>query len=239
MFAQPPEFTLDIFNNGEGGSPSRPNASLAQAGIIRMWTQLDGVNAVVPFDQLVVTAEFPNGDCAMEFVRVNNMWANPGNVNLIDVLKRPATWERIYLEATLFGQTLEIVLVNSEFVQPPELSFDIFNNGVGGSPSRPNASLAQAGIIRMWTQLDGVGTPLPYSDASITAVFPDGTSAMQFVRVNRAWVAGQGWQDHFSSIDVLKGNGDWEVINFSITVLNQTVNLLLVNNRFVPPVPAP
>ncbi|MCL2235739.1 MAG: Ig domain-containing protein, partial [Defluviitaleaceae bacterium] len=33
------------------------------------------------------------------------------------------------------------------------LSFNIFNNGAGGSPSRPNADLAANGIIRMWTQL--------------------------------------------------------------------------------------
>jgi hypothetical protein len=125
-------------------------------------------------------------------------------------------------------------------VPPPvyELSFDIFNNGEGGSPSRPNASLYQAGFVRMWVQLDGVGASLPYPNLSITATLPDGTSAMQFVRVNRAWVEGQGWQDHFSSIDILKGNGDWEIINFSITVFNQTVEVVLVNNRFVPPTPA-
>jgi hypothetical protein len=112
------------------------------------------------------------------------------------------------------------------------LSFDIFNNGEGGSPSRPNASLHQAGFIRMWVQLDGVGALLPYPDFTITATFPDGTSAMQFVRVNRGWVEGVGWQDHFNSIDILKGNGAWEIINFSITAADQTVNLVLVNNLF-------
>jgi hypothetical protein len=147
-----------------------------------------------------------------------------------------------YLPLSLLAEAFGYVLIPHEdggyvieayAVPMPELTFDIFNNGEGGSPSRPNASLNQAGFIRMWTQLDGVGAPLPYGDVSITAVFPDGTSAMQFVRVNRAWVEGQGWQDHFSSIDILKGNGDWEIINFSITVFNQTVNLVLVNNRFV------
>jgi hypothetical protein len=141
--------------------------------------------------------------------------------------------------------TLSVPFSAAENVSPssaasqPVFSLDIFNNGEGGSPSRPNASLYHAGFIRMWTQLDGAGTSLPYPDLSITAVFPDGTSAMQFVRVNRAWVEGQGWQNHFSSIDVLKGNGDWEVINFSITAFNQTVNVVLVNNRFIPPTPVP
>jgi hypothetical protein len=142
-------------------------------------------------------------------------------------------WEHLTFSVTTHGQTLFFEFTNSMFVPPPELSFGIFNNGEGGSPSRPNASLNQAGLIRMWTQLDGVGAPLTYPNLSITATFPNGTSAMQFVRVNRAWVEGQGWQNHFSSIDILKGNGDWEVINFSITVLNQTVNLVLVNNRFM------
>jgi len=29
-------FSFDIFNNGEGGSPSRPHSGLASSGIIRM-----------------------------------------------------------------------------------------------------------------------------------------------------------------------------------------------------------
>jgi hypothetical protein len=237
-FAQP-ELSFDIFNNGEGGSPSRPNASLYQAGFIRMWTQLDGVGASLPYPNLSITAEFPDGTSAMQFVRVNRAWVEgqgwQDHFSSIDVLKGNGDWEIINFSITAFNQTVDLVLVNNRFVAPAALSFDIFNNGEGGSPSRPNASLHQAGFVRMWVQLDGVGASLPYPNLSITATLPDGTSAMQFVRVNRAWVEGQGWQDHFSSIDILKGNGDWEVINFSITVLNQTVNLVLVNNRFVPP----
>jgi hypothetical protein len=142
---------------------------------------------------------------------------------------RPLTETTEFTVRTGSGTFLQLPVVN---YTPPVLSFDIFNNGEGGSPSRPNASLYQAGFIRMWTQLDGVGASLHYPNLTIRATFPDGTSAMQFVRVNRAWVEGQGWQNHFSSIDVLKGNGDWEIINFSIIAFNQTVNLVLVNNRF-------
>jgi hypothetical protein len=115
VMLDPPELSFDIFNNGEGGSPSRPNVSLYQAGLIRMWTQLDGVNALVPFADLEVSAVLPNGQCAMQFVRINNMWANPGNVNLIDIVTRPAVWERIYLTATLFNTTVEVILVNNLF----------------------------------------------------------------------------------------------------------------------------
>jgi hypothetical protein len=237
------EFSLDIFNNGEGGSPSTPNEGLYQAGIIRMWPRLDGEGTTLPYPNLSITATFPDGTSAMQFVRVNRVWVDGQGWQdyflSIDVLKGDGDWEIINFSITEFGQTVEVVLVNNRFVQPPEFTFDIFNNGEGGSPSIPNASLYQAGFVRMWVQLDGVVASLPYPNLSITATLPNGTSAMQFVRVNRAWVEGQGWQDHFSSIDILKGNGDWEIINFSITVFNQTVEVVLVNNRFVPPVLTP
>jgi hypothetical protein len=168
-----PVFSLDIFNNGEGGSPSRPNASLYQAGFIRMWTQLDGVGTPVPYPNMTITAEFPDGTSAMQFVRVNRAWVEgqgwQDHFTSIDVLKGNGEWQFINFSITAFGQTVDLLLVNNRFVPPPELSFDIFNNGEGGSPSRPNASLYQAGFIRMWTQLDGVGTPVPYPNMTITA----------------------------------------------------------------------
>jgi|GEM_PF-1801418 len=223
----PPVFTLDIFNNGDGGTASRSNASLAQAGTIRIWTQLDGVNAAVPYAEMEVTAEFPNGDCAMAFVRINNMWANPGNVNLIDVNKRPAEWERIYLTATLFGQTIEVILVNAEYVPfvPPVFSLNIFNNGNGGTASRPNASLAQLGTIRMWTQLDGVNDLVPYAELEVSAVFPNGECAMAFVRVNNMW-ANLG---NVNLIDVSMRPAVWERIYLTATLFGQTLDIILVN----------
>ena len=321
-------FGLQIFNNGPGGTASIPNAGLAEAGIIRMWTQLDGVNALVPYAELEVTAELPDGTDAMQFVRVNNMWNDPGNVNLIDVNKH-APWQTIILTATLSGQSVEVTLVNSRYlglvafnngtdaevpgmagniriwpqlggtsapipmdavitavdqdgnnamqfvtsnrqwtdagwrdynvnfdvtkdapwetitftvtvygqtvtlllindwfsVTPaPVLSFSIFNNGPGGSPSTPNASLAQAGIIRMWTQLDGVGSTVPFADLTVTATLPNGACAMEFVRVNNMWDN----PGYVNLIDVNR-NGAWESINFTAVLFGHTVELLLVN----------
>ncbi|MCL2286015.1 MAG: hypothetical protein FWC32_06565, partial [Firmicutes bacterium] len=119
----------------------------------------------------------------------------------------------------------------------PVLSFDIFNNGEGGSPSRPNPSLAAAGIIRMWTQLDGVNTPVYLVAAdTIVALDQDGECAEEFVRVGRVWQDGTGWLDYFNLVDVNK-NGAWQYINFYITVYGQTVHLLLVNANYTPQPP--
>ena len=127
----------------------------------------------------------------------------------------------------------------SDYIQPHTVgvfSFDIFNNGEGGSPSRPNASLAAAGIIRMWAQLDGVNTPVYFAAAeTIIALDQNGNCAREFVRVNRVWQDGTGWSDYFALVDVDK-DGPWQRINLSITVHGQTVEVLLVNaNRIHPP----
>ena len=103
-----PVFGLIDFNNGHDG-----NASLANMGVIRIWTRLDGVNALVPYANLTVTAELPNGECAMQFVRINRIWNNPGYVNLIDVTKRDANWRYIDLTVTLSDQTVELLLINN------------------------------------------------------------------------------------------------------------------------------
>ena len=221
-FISHPVFTLDIFNNGYGGTPSRPNASLAHGGTIRMWTQLDGVNAPVPYAQLEVTAELPNGQCAMQFININNMWANPGNVNLIDARMRPAIWERIYLTATLFGQTVEVILVNPEYVSQV-LGLSAFNNGNSGNPS-----LAQLGVVRIWTQLDGINALIPYADTTVTATLLNGECAMAFVRINRPW----NNQAYINMFDVSKTPA-WQYINFTVELNGRVVELLLINDLYV------
>jgi len=232
---------FDIFNNGEGGSPSRPNSDLAEAGIIRMWTQLDGEGAPVYLAAAdTITALDQNGDCAIEFVHVNRIWSDDdGWLNYftsIDVDKNEP-WQYINFTITIYGQTVELLLVNSLFIviPMPVPSFDIFNNGEGGSPSRPNADLAEAGIIRMWTQLDGEGAPVYLVAAdTITALDQNGDCAIEFVRVGRVWSDDTGWSDYFNLIDVDK-NQPWQYINFSITVYGQTVELFLVNSNYIPP----
>jgi len=121
----------------------------------------------------------------------------------------------------------------AEAVVAPSFGWNIFNNGPGGTQyPRPNPNLAAAGTIRMWPQLDGVNTPIYLAAAdTIVALDQDGQNAMEFVRVNRMWIAGAGWAYYFNMVDVNK-NGDWEYINLSITVNGETVSVLLVNALF-------
>ena len=211
-----PNFSLDIFNNGPGGTPSRPNPGLMNIGRIRMWTQLNGINSLVPFAELDITAVLPDGTCAMEFIIVNRLWNDPDNVNHIDADKH-APWQRIYLTATLYGQTVEVILVNSL-----SFSLSIFNNGPGGTPSIPNQSLADAGLIRMWTQLGGTNADVTHT--AMSAIDQDGNDAMDFIRINRV-------DGLIRSIDANK-NAPWQYIEFSITVRGQTIDVLLVNSLF-------
>ena len=234
LFEELPVFSLDIFNNGPvelGATPSRPNASLAAAGTIRMWTQLDGVNARVLYAELDVVAELPDGSCAMEFITVNRIWNDQDWTPSIDANKN-LPWERIYLTATLFGQAIDVVLVNSLFEQPPVFGLDIFNNGpveLGATPSRPNASLAAAGTVRMWTQLDGVNARVLYAELDVVAELPDGSCAMEFITVNRIW----NDQDWTPSIDANK-NLPWERIYLTATLFGQAIDVVLVNSDYVP-----
>ena len=240
----PPVFSWDIFNNGPDGTQyPRPNASLADAGIIRMWTQLDGVSAPVYLavaDTIVALDQ--DGDCAMEFVRVNRVWSDgTGWANYfssVDVNKN-GDWQYINMNITVHGRVVHVLLVNALFeeVIPPVFSWNIFNNGPGGTQyPRPNPGLAASGTIRMWTQLDGVNAPA-YLDATDTIIALDqvGDCAMEFVRINRVWVAGEGWADYFSLLDINK-NGDWQYINLYITVYGQEIHVLLVNALFEMPV---
>jgi len=161
--------------------------------------------------------------------RLATGWVNPSPIFTADFYHRGngASRQIYILEFTY--------LVPVQHSTPSEFSWDIFNNGEGGSPSRPNASLAAAGLIRMWTQLDSVGAPVYLAAAdTIVALDQDENCAMEFVTVNRVWVDGQGWADYFVSVDVNK-NGQWQYINLSITVFGQTVNALLVNAQFEEP----
>ncbi|MCL2285394.1 MAG: endo-1,4-beta-xylanase, partial [Firmicutes bacterium] len=100
--------------------------------------------------------------------------------------------------AQLFTIMARDYLWTPQELQLPVFSFDIFNNGEGGSPSRPNPGLAAAGIIRMWTQLDGVNTPVYLAAAdTIEALDQDGECAEDFVRVGRVWQDGTGWLNYF------------------------------------------
>ena len=122
----------------------------------------------------------------------------------------------------------------------PVFAWNIFNNGPGGTQHpRANPGLAASGTIRMWAQLDGVNAPV-YLDAAdtIVATDQDGENAMEFIRVNRMWVAGTGWVDYFNMVNVNK-NGDWQYINLYITVYGETVHVLLANGLFEPPVVIP
>jgi len=233
-------FTFNIFNNGEGGSPSRPNPGLAAAGTIRMWTQLDGNNDRIYWaarDTIVALDQ--NGNCAMEFITVSQIWQPGGFLpyfNMIDVNANGA-WRTINFAITAHGQTVHVLLVNpmspGDIVRPVP-GFDIFNNGEGGSPSRPNPGLAASGTIRMWAQLDGVNTPMYIAaEGTIEALDQNGDCAMDFITVNEMWQAGTGFLPYFNRIDVNK-NEPWRYINFSITVHGQLVELLLVNSNYVP-----
>ncbi|MCL2421063.1 MAG: family 43 glycosylhydrolase, partial [Defluviitaleaceae bacterium] len=104
-----PVFTLQAFNNGTDTQvPSL-------AGRIRIWTQLDGVSAPVPYADMLVVATHLDGTCALEFVHMNRMWNNPGYANLFDVNKN-APWQYINLSVTLFGQTVDLLLINNRYV---------------------------------------------------------------------------------------------------------------------------
>ena len=118
----------------------------------------------------------------------------------------------------------------------PAFGFNIFNNGPGGTQyPQPNASLAAAGIIRMWTQIDGVNARIYLAAAdTIVALDQDGDCAEDVIRVGRVWQDGEGWLDYFNMIDVNKDGGSWEYINFEITVDGQVVEVLLVNALFTP-----
>ncbi|MCL2366381.1 MAG: hypothetical protein FWC75_04955, partial [Oscillospiraceae bacterium] len=216
------DFSVAIFNNGPGGSSSTANSDLAAAGTIRIWPQFDGTSTLMPLavaDTIVALDQ--DGDNAIGFVTVNRQWVDgTGWTNSfvnIDVNKN-APWQTITLTITVCGEDYEILLVNSRY-----FSLHIFNNGPGGTQyPRPNESLQNAGLIRMWTRLMNVGADVPYT--AMTALDQDGNDAMDFITVN--YVGGL-----VRSIDARKYM-PWETITFSMTVYGQTVTVLLVNDLF-------
>jgi len=220
-------FGLFAFNNGNS-----ENTSLANAGLIRIWTQINGANTLVTYANLEVTATLPNGDCAMEFVHVNRIWNNTGFVNVIDVRKREANpgtiampWHWIDLVATYNGQPVEMRLFNNYRV----FGYRLYNNGPGGTLSTPHQGHADAGRIRMFTNIDGVGTRIPYDSITIAAVLPNGDCAIElgYVSYNLVpWYA----PNYVNIIDATK-NAPWERIYLTVTHMDQTLNLVLVNSR--------
>ena len=224
------EFGFNTFNNGN--STQNPNLAnhMQNYSIIRMWTQVDGVNTPVPFD--VVTATLPNGDCAMDYVVVNRMWVQgvgwTDYVNFIDVFKAtagtPNAWHWIDLVATYDGQEATNRLFNNYRV----FGLHIYNNGPGGSPSTPNANLAANGTIRMWTQIDGVSSLIPYESLTVSALDQDGNDAMQFINLNNMWTN----PGMVNMINANK-NGVWQWIDLTVTHMDQTHTLRLVNSKFL------
>ena len=206
-------FGLEAFNNG-----IIDNQSLADAGIIRIWLQLDGENAPIPYGGLTVQAILPDGSSAMEFVRPNRIWDNPDYVNLVDV-DFIGQWERIYFTATAFEQTVELTLLNPMPAHVPVFDLEVFNNGTIN-----NQSLAESGLIRIWLQLDGIGALVPYSELSVQATLPDGTDAMEFVRPNRIW-------DNPGYVNLIDVDfwGYWERIYLTVAAFGQTIELVLIN----------
>ena len=207
-------FTLsfDIFNNGNNN-----NASLATAGVIRMWPQINGVGSNLTYANLTITAYDQDNNPAMQFIRVNRIWNNLNYVSLIDANKH-APWQYIDLTVTYRGQVFEVRLINNMY-----LSLRAFNNGTCAEvPS-------MAGSIRIWPQLGGVSALIPMS-AVITAVDQDGNNAIDRIVRNRQWTDA-GWQNNYVNFDVDK-NAPWETILFTVTAFGQEVEVLLINNLF-------
>ena len=116
-----------------------------------------------------------------------------------------------------------------------KFNWDIFNNGPLGAESRPNAGLEAINTIRLWTQIDGVNTRIPYP-MNITAVIQGtDTCAMEFVRISRVWQDGTGWLNYVNLIDVRKYN-EWEFIELTIIPFgcHDPVPVLLHNGNFTP-----
>ncbi|MCL2366117.1 MAG: hypothetical protein FWC75_03615 [Oscillospiraceae bacterium] len=200
----------------------------SMAGNIRIWPQLGGVGAPIPMSA-VLTAVDQDGNNALGLITRNRQWIDGSgwqdNYVNFDVDKN-AQWQTILFTVTIFGQSVEVLLINNLFVaeQLPVLGLNAFNNG-----NSSNASLANAGIIRIWTQLDGVNALIPYAGLIVTAYDQDENPAMQFVRVNRVW----NNTGYVNLIDVTKRDANWETMDLTLTLgTGQTVELLLTNDLF-------
>ena len=114
---------LRAFNNGNSD-----NASLAAAGNMRIWFQLNGDNHLKPYGDLTFTVVQPNGECGMEFVTVNRIWDNMDYTNFITVQKDGADWSTMVLTVTWRDQVVELNLYNDlfeEYVPVTEVSREV------------------------------------------------------------------------------------------------------------------
>jgi len=110
-----PGFNLNIINNAIITDPQ-----LVAMGTMRMWPQLNGINALTPYAQTVITAFDQDGNCALEFIQFNRLWSNTNYFNSIDANMR-GNWQTIDFTITAFGQTVETLLVNPQFTDDPIL----------------------------------------------------------------------------------------------------------------------
>ena len=235
------DFRWDAFNNGVGldAYPSRDNPGLAASGTIRMWTGFGpvapGPNTPLPLHVAeTITAYDQDGNCVMSLVTVNRVWVDGEGWQdyflSVDVNKN-IPWQYITLTIIVCGVEYPALLVNSRI-----FSLDLFNNGPEGCASTPNESLADAGLIRMWTQWGGVTTDMPYrfADSIVATVRGSNECAVYLglIRVNQFWDEENSvWAGYFANIDVTKTDA-WEFIDFEITVFGQTVEVVLHNGTF-------
>ena len=214
------ELGLQAFNNGT--CEQVPDL----AGQIRIWPLVNGAAARIPMSA-VITAVDQDGNDASQFVTRNRQWIDGDGwqdyyINF-DVIKADAAWQNITFTVTVFGQTVDVLLVNNLFNQVTGgFGVQYFNNG-----NSNNASLANLGVIRIWTQLDGVNALVPYENLNVTATLPNGQNAMEFVRINRIW----NDMDNVNLIDVRKDSA-WQHINLTAVLSSQTVEILLINDLY-------
>jgi len=214
--------SLRAFNNGTCDEVP------GLAGMIRIWPQLGGVGAPIPMSTVFTAIDQDGGD-AIDLITRNRQWVDgtgwQDNYINFDVDKS-AAWETITLTVSVFGQDVEVLLINNLFAQEqlPVLGLNAFNNG-----NSNNASLAGAGIIRIWTQLDGVNALIPFEGLIVTATDQDNVSFIEYVRVNRVW----NNTNYVNMIDVTKRDANWETMDLTVTLgTGQTVTLALSNDLF-------
>jgi len=107
------------------------------------------------------------------------------------------------------------------------LTLSVFNNG--NCTDVPSL----AGRIRIWTYIDGVSTPIS-NNAVLTAVDQSGNDVIDLIERTPLFWAPEGEPDYYTRFDVVKEDATWRYITFTITVYNQTVEVVLINNLFVP-----
>jgi len=206
-----PEFSLDIFNNG-----NLNNQSIANAGVIRMWTQLNGSGALVPYNEIEVTAYDQSGNCALQHVRNNRIWDNTDYFNFIDVNKR-GNWQAIDFTITAFGQTLEIPLINVPHVSD---TIEGFTTMVFQESWRDR--------IIVWFFLDGEAYELPLSSMEMVV---DSTS------VNIRDFVGNiaPHQNRIRVIQILRdakvNNVPWQEMTVTLTLNDEIITHQFTNNR--------